>query len=460
MFRQVKIHDDDIKYQKILWRNEPTEDIKTYSLTTVTYGMKASQYLAVKALHTLATEHEHMSAAEVIKHDFYVDDVITGAASVEEAKALYEELTVILKAGCFELRKWRSNVPNLFTNEHQLQEEHYVVPHEKLESSKTLGLVWNSIRDCLKFSVTVSTREVTKRSVLSTIAQVYDPLGIVGPVIVTAKLLLQRLWELQLEWDDSLPDIEYNIWATFQKELPLLNNLEISRQITCPEIQEAQLHGFCDASEKAYGACIYLRCTDAHGRHTVNLICSKSRVAPIKAITLPRLELSAALLLAQLLKKIKASLNISVNECHLWSDSSIVLHWVASSSNIWKTFVSNRVAQIQQITEGDLWHHVPTKDNPADIISRGLPPSQLIDSDLWWHGSSWLREDPSRWPNTFPDLQASQTKQLERKVVMVSTTDSTITHKYSSLTKLKRVTAYCIRFIHNTKIPQRGGQAT
>nr|CAI5820878.1 unnamed protein product [Callosobruchus analis] len=230
--------------------------------------------------------------------------------------------------------KMEVDVPNLFTNEHQLQEEHYIVPHEKLEGSNTLGLVWNSIRYCLKFSVTVSTREVTKRSVLSTISQVYDPLGIVGPVIVTAKLLLQRLWELKLEWDDSLPDIEYSIWATFQKELPLLNNLEISRQITCPEIQEAQLHGFCDASEKAYGVCIYLRCTDAHGRHTVNLICSKSRVASIKPITLPRLELSAALLLSQLLKRIKASLNIAVNECHLWSDSSIVLHWVASSSNI------------------------------------------------------------------------------------------------------------------------------
>ena len=211
----------------------------------------------------------------------------------------------------------------------------------------------------------------TKRSITSIIAQIFDPLGLAGPAIVAAKVILQRLWSLRLDWDESLPQELHTIWERVYNNLVNINKVDIDRYVISPNASSVEFHGFCDASEVAYGACIYCRSTNKDGTHTVRLLCAKSKVAPLKKLSLPRLELSGALLLAQLSNKVITACNLSIKNWYFWTDSTIALAWIRAPSHTWKTFVANRVTEIQELSN-DNWNHVGSSMNPADLISRGL----------------------------------------------------------------------------------------
>jgi len=155
---------------------------------------------------------------------------------------------------------------------------------------------------------------------------------------------------------------------------------------------EVQLHGFCDFSEKVYGAYLYLRCVNQQREVTTKLLCSKSRVAPVKKVTLPRLELCGAFLLAHLIQKTVPTLNLKIDRILLWTDSMIVLSWLATSASKWKTFVANRVSQIQELTTRCEWRHVASANNPVDLISRGTNPETLKNCRLWCVGPEWLSQ--------------------------------------------------------------------
>ncbi|XP_071628423.1 uncharacterized protein [Temnothorax longispinosus] len=232
---------------------------------------------------------------------------------------------------------------------------------------------------------------------LSQIASLFDPLGLVGPVIVKAKILLQQLWQNKLDWDESV-----------------------------------SLHGFCDASEKAYGAVLYLRSTTSSGIHIVRLVCSKTRVAPIKRLTLPRLELSAAALLGKLYKSTIKSIRINLDEEFFWSDSTITLHWIQTSPHKLKTFVANRVSQIQESTKHGKWRHVPSQDNPADALSRGQFPCEFVNNPIWKNGPFWLSKDEAAWPsNLIPSIEIPE----QRSIVVLSNVhvvDTDLLSRFSS----------------------------
>jgi len=155
------------------------------------------------------------------------------------------------------------------------------------------------------------------------------------------------------------------------------------RKVICSNATNLQIHGFCDSSEGAYGACLYIRSTDSNNKIFCELLCSTSKVAPLKRLTIPRLELCAATLLAKLYKKAESALNITVNETYMWTDSAIVLAWIQGPSTKWKTFVGNRDALIQENTAVDTWRHVPTNSNPADLISRSIEATALSTSTHW-----------------------------------------------------------------------------
>ncbi|XP_057333711.1 uncharacterized protein LOC130672924 [Microplitis mediator] len=359
MYRQVRVHPDDAIYQKILFRENPHAPTLMYVLDTVTYGTASASYLAIRSLQQLAEDEggPYPLASIALKRDFYVDDLLTGASTLIEAERLRDELIQLLEKAGFHLRKWASNHPSLITN----YPEHPDSAHLSLDleaTVKTLGTHWNSRNDTLFYSVNLSASEaVSNRAILSQIAKLFDPLGLLGPVIVYAKIIIQLCWKLGVTWDESVPLDIHNMWVSYRDQLPSLERLSFPRCLIIPEPIDIQLHGFCDASEKAYGACIYVRSTDRQGMVHVRLICSKSRVAPVSTVSLPRLELCGALLLSRLCATVRESLLLKINDIHLWSDSTITLHWINTSPHLLKTFVANRVAEIQRLTGACHWRH-------------------------------------------------------------------------------------------------------
>jgi len=208
------------------------------------------------------------------------------------------------------------------------------------------------------------------------------------------------------------------------------------------------------ATERAYGACLYIRSTN--NTTSCELLCSTSKVAPLKQLTIPRLELYAATLLAKLYKKAVHALNTTINELYLWTDSSIVLTWIQGPPNTWKTFVGNRVAIIQEETASATWRHVPPQSNPADLLLREAEPTTLSTSTLWWRRPQWLAQEPFSWPTTEFN---TPTENLEiRNVHVAFHLPEDITQQFSKLNKLIRVIAYCRRFINNCRHPKANKQ--
>jgi hypothetical protein len=261
---------------------------------------------------------------------------------------------------------------------------------------------------------------ISKRVISSLIAALFDPLGLISPVTVVHKIFLQQLWIHKLDWDEQLPSALRKPWMDIYEPLSQVNEITIDRLVlTRGQPTEIQLHGFCDSSERAYGACLYLRSVNQYGEVTIKLLCSKSRVAPVKKITLPRLELCGALLLARLVHKTVPVLNLKIVRTLLWTDSTIVLSRLATSASKWKTFVANRVSQIQEMTTGCEWKHVASSSNPADLISRGTTPKTLKNCKLWWHGPEWLSNHPRKWSTT--QVMKLQKPTLEQRNVTAAT---------------------------------------
>ena len=255
------------------------------------------------------------------------------------------------------------------------------------ELIKTLGITWNPKTDnfmFLPFKFKLSDSNITKRHVVSEVARIYDPLGFLAPMVVKMKIFLQRLWIQHKEWDEKLNENEVNQWHKITNKFTSAQSIIIPRCIQPNRSIRIEVHGFADASELAYGACVYLRCIDEYNNVTCNLICSKSRVAPLKHLTIPRLELCAAVILSQLVERISTIIETKIDKTYFWTDSSIVLCWIKTPSYQLKSFVASRVSKIQESKHN--WYHVDTKQNPADMVSRGITPQSIKDSNLWWHG--------------------------------------------------------------------------
>lgn len=452
MYRQVLIHPDHRKFQKILWRENSNEDISIYELNTVTYGTTSAPFLAIRCLLEIASESRNTFPLEskIIREDFYVDDLITGSNDLELLKLIKINVQNILSSAGFQLHKFNSNVFEL----RNVNSENNSI-HISNEDKRTLGIIWNSNTDNFTYSNKnlIQYPEITKRTILSLTAQLYDPLGILAPIIILAKLIIQELWQLNLTWDESVPMNTHLKWLNFKEKLKFLNKISIQRHVLISNHTRLELHAFADASERAYGACVYARSVNEFNQIAVHLISAKSRVAPLKSITLPRLELCAAVLAAQLVNKFKSILRISIDKEIYWSDSTITLCWIKGNPKRWKTYVSNRVSEIQRLTDPNDWFHVTSGDNPADLISRGMLPDRLIHTDLWWSGPHWLSSTNVTFSNfnninmeSIPETRNTST------ALIASNIDNIISiNNFSSLTKLIRIGAYCLRFIENCK---------
>ncbi|XP_076301867.1 uncharacterized protein LOC143219991 [Lasioglossum baleicum] len=375
MYRQIKVHRDDWDFQRILWRDSPDQPIIPHHLTTVTYGLTCAPYLAIRTLLQLATDEgsRFPSGATLLQEATYVDDVLSGADTVDEALQVQEDIVGICRSGGFTLKKWNANHPALLSSlpPDFLATSSAIPWHPELGCS-ALGLTWHPDTDDLSFSVksSISSLRPTKRQVLSQVAKLFDPLGWLAPFIIRGKILMQQLWKEQLDWDDALPPLAAEQWKELTTEMPTLADIRIPRWIGVTDTQSSrQLHIFVDASEKAFAAVAYLRIGDSTTTASAALLVAKSKTAPLKVVSLPRLELCAAVLGARLLSHVRREQRISIDEVHLWSDSTVALAWLRGAPSRWNTYVANRVSEFQTTVPDIRLHHVGTKDNPADCAS-------------------------------------------------------------------------------------------
>ena len=462
MYRAIELDESDRDLHRFVWRSNPDDPLRDYRMTRITFGVSASSFIANMSVKQNALDHalDFPKAADVVETSFYVDDCLTGAESVEEAIDLHQQLIALFSKGGFLLRKWNSCEPQVI--EHidpellDVQSTHQIPTSN--DYTKTLGIEWNANMDHFRLAVaSLNTADnMTKRALVSDIAKTFDVLGWFAPTMIKAKILLQRVWEARIGWDDSLPASIHREWMIWRSELPLLTKKHIPRCYHPKHIKVStiELHGFSDASEDAYAGAVYIRVQDQSGKVYTSLVLAKTKVAPIKRLTIPRLELCGAKLLSQLLQHAQRALSISIQNTFAWTDSTIVLNWLVGNPRRFKTFVGNRVSHIIQSIPPDRWSHVSGSDNPADCASRGLFPSELSEHQLWWNGPEWLRLPSDQWPSQTPAPQAEMPTDEERSVCLHAVVDSQAIiplQQFSSFSHLKRVTAWILRFIENCR---------
>ncbi|XP_055543557.1 uncharacterized protein LOC129729100 [Wyeomyia smithii] len=238
MYRMILVDERDTSFQRILWRDDKTKKLKEIELTTVTYGTAAAPFLATRALNQLAEDENDSfpAASKVVKKSVYIDDVLSGAESLNEAKQLQVDLVQLLRRGGFELHEWCANNAELL-NDIPMERQEKQLDFKNNEVNETinkLGLLWDPVEDCFAFrvnSVESNYDNVTKRQVMSEIAKLFDPLGLLGPIIVIAKIIMQDLWREGLAWDEKLTDDQLIIWKRLRNDLPEIAKMRIPRLV-------------------------------------------------------------------------------------------------------------------------------------------------------------------------------------------------------------------------------------
>ncbi|GFX95739.1 integrase catalytic domain-containing protein [Trichonephila clavipes] len=368
-FLQISLRDEDRDAVRFLFpdiRSNQTDPYKfqVYRFKCVMFGVNVSPFLLSATIkhHIENYREQYPAATEMLDTCLYVDDVISGADDISQALKVSKDAETIMKNASMKLRKWNSNDQTLMrTWEKEGLETHPRHPDDssKIPSSKVLGIPWDVVHDYFTIDVKGllqldTSKPITTRIVLQSAGKIYDPVGFLSPYTIRLKCLLQELWLRKLSWDDELP----------------------------PDIH----------ASKAYGAAAFLR-VKHKDRVSVDLVTSKSRVAPLKRLSLPRLELMGALLAARLAKEVKKILDQKCStRAFFWTDSQVTLHWIKGPSHRWKPFVANRVHEIQSLTDPNSWFHCSGKGNPADLLTRGISVDFLTTNSKWWNGSSFLRQ--------------------------------------------------------------------
>ena len=392
---------------------------------------------------------------------------MTSAENVEQSKEVYHQLSSLWQKANMHARKWLSNSSDLLSCIPQEDRAAQLdLSSGDLPQVKTLGVLWLASDDIFtfKFSAPEKGSQLTKRLFLRHIASMFDPLGFLAPFVVRAKVLFQEMWLDGYDWDAYLsPELVQRADKWFS-ELHELANIRVPRCLrsssgTVPEV--TRIHAFVDASEHAYGAVVYLEESFADGRVSRQLVASKMRVAPLASHSIPRLELMAAVVGLQLVESVLSPLAMTMDQVQFWTDSADVLYWIHGQSRKYKPFVAHRVGSIQSATNPDQWKHVPTRLNPADLLTRGLSASQLAECNQWWNGP-----ETSSIPETvIPSSCSAPAEMKKAKVVTESPAEESGQYchaavsgllkldpdRFCSWQKMCRVLAWVNRFIDNVQ---------
>ncbi|XP_074031706.1 uncharacterized protein [Leptinotarsa decemlineata] len=469
MFLQVKVRPEDCSAQRILWRGKDRRiEPDTYEIVVVFFGSTCGPCLAQEAKNRNAEDfrEEFPEAATAIIQQHYMDDYLGSADTLEESISLIKDVIHVHKAGGFVICNWITNHEKISQS---IDVSLLASGGKNMEKNgefvleRILGVFWNPHDDTFSFQtkfqkidsdILEHLRRPTKREILKVLMSIFDPLGFLANFLIQGKILLQDIWRSQIGWDDEISDCMDEKWQLWIADLKTIHNFKIHRQYFTLDRQksEIQLHIFCDASEKCYAAVAYLRIQQGEKVET-SFITAKTRVAPLKPLSIPRLELQAALMGARLGHFLKKTLDMEISAIWYWSDSKTVLHWIRSEARRFKVFVAQRLGEIQDLTNSSEWKYINSKENVADEATKRLEKITFSDNNRRWiTGPDFLILSPDQWPKEKMEREVNIDHLEERPCEFVFyhfIQDNLIVpdpNRFSKWKRLLRATAYVIRF--------------
>ena len=382
MFLQIALPERDRAFHKFVWKDSKSGEIRHFQFKVHCFGNRASPAVSIFAIKHHAEKYRDLypRAAETVLESTIVDDNCDSVESPEEALQLINDLKKLYASAGMDIRKWASNSKEVLDNVPKADQaadmafSYEFEPGSDLPKIKALGVIWLAASDSFTFLAEFNLNQIwTKRTILSTYSKLFDPMGFISPVAITARIVTQACWRHDVGWDDPLPEKVLNVWQKWVdalKDLPKIRLKRCLRPLT-GTVTEEEVHIFCDGSTQAYGAVAYLKSILDDGSVYTNLIVSKARVAPIKVNTVNKLELRAAVTAITLSKFVQRVLKTPRSSIYFWTDSKNVLAWLHTKK--WLTrFVTNRVTEIRSASDLEAWRWGPLPRNlpslPAPIL--------------------------------------------------------------------------------------------
>ena len=401
MFHQFNVNEEDRDFLRFLWWEDSdiTKQLLEYRMNVHLFGAASSPGCANYGLKHLAKSHENIlpNAAFFIQNDFYVDDGLTSVETENEAINLIRDAQSLCSKGGLRLHKFTSNSSTVMDSIEASERSDNItkldLALDDLPMERALGVKWSVEDDNFNFSVKIKNTKPTRRNMLSIVASIFDPLGFLSPLVLNGKRILQEMCRVGVGWDDPLPVSKEPEWDNWIGDLANLNQVKIPRCILPSHFGKPihiELHHFSDASTSGYGQCSYIRYVGENAVHC-SFLMGKARVAPTKLVTIPRLELTAAVLSVNMSLFLREEINLPISNEFFWTDSRVVLSYIKNEARRFHVFVANRVEKIRESSNVEQWYYIESSNNPADYALRGLSANEISTSS-WLTGPTFLWE--------------------------------------------------------------------
>ncbi|XP_053686701.1 uncharacterized protein LOC128736247 [Sabethes cyaneus] len=451
MFHQIRIRDDDKQAQRFIFRQSPETEPQEYVMDVATFGASCSPSLAQFIKNKNASEFAgaFSRAAKAITQNHYVDDLLDSVDTEEEAILLVNEVKHIhLQAG-FEIRNFCSNSVGVLASigEPVARRQISMNLEKSPESERVLGLIWKLTEDVFTFDINSMKEEIktlihsgatpSKRQVLQTVMSLFDPLGLIAHLVVHGKILMQQIWRTGTEWDELIAEELWDDWRLWCQCLQRLDEVKVPRcffkGVGITTLKDAEAHLFVDASEMACASVLYLRFMD-NGKPRCVLVAAKTKVAPLKPLSIPRLELQAAMIGTRLMDSVLNALDIQITKRFLWTDSTTVLCWLRSDSRRYHQFVAFR-------------------KNVADVATKWKDGPSFDPNHPWYNAPEFVYQAQDQWPSEPLQSQAETETELRAVFLFHGTVPYELLEmsRFSKWNRLLRATAYVLRAVRRFK---------
>ena len=460
-FNVIAAHQDFLRF--LWWDNgDTTNPPVEFRMTVHLFGAGSSPGCANYGLKQIANDYEEefgTEAANFVRDDFYVDDGLKSVDSVSKAVSLIKKTKDLCARGGLRLHKFVSNskpvIEKIPPNDRASGIKNLDLRKDDLPIERALGVEWCIESDSFQLRVSLQNKPPTRRGILSTVSSIFDPIGFVAPLILQGKQFLQELCRDGIDWDDPIPEQIRLRWEKWRNDLLLLSDLGVQRCYQpngFGELKSIELHHFSATSTSGYGQCSYLRLVNEKDKVHCSFVMGKARVSPLKSVTIPRLELTAALVSVKVSNLLHQDLNYEGIADIFWTDSKVVLGYINNDAKRFHIFVANRVQQIRECTNPNQWRYIESKENQADEASRGLSAQELISNPRWLSGPAFLW-NPEINTSTTESPPLSEDDPEVKKVKSLATQGtpenvSTILQRleyFSDWHRAKRAIAVCLK---------------